>query len=121
MQNQLCKYLAMRYPGVEYRTDKDGQFAKGGALWDKARQMGKKGFPDMIIAKRSDKYGGLVLELKKEGVKVFKKDGTLKSDDHLKDQAWWLEWFKSLGCYTAFAVGFEEARNIIDNYMTDKL
>lgn len=121
MQNQICKYLAIQYPGVEYRTDKDGQYAKGGALWDKKRQSGKKGFPDVIIAKPNAKYGGLVIELKKEGIKVFKRDGTLRTDEHLSDQAWWLEWFKSLGCYSTFAVGFNEAKQIIDDYMTDLL
>lgn len=121
VQNALCKYIALQYPDLEYRTDKDGQFAKGNALWDKGRQKGKKGFPDMIIARKSGKYNGLILELKKEGISVFKKDGTLRSDEHLKDQAWWLQWFRELGCYASFAIGFDEAKELIDNYFNQKL
>lgn len=104
-----------------FRTDKDGQFAKGNALWDKARQKGKKGFPDLIIADRIGGYNGLVIELKKEGISVFKKDGSLRSDAHLQDQSWWLEWFSFMGCYCKFAIGFDEAKEIIDNYFNKRL
>jgi hypothetical protein len=121
VQNQLCKYLDIRYPDVPYRTDKDGQFAKGGALWDKARQKGKKGFPDLIIPHRVGQYPGLVIELKRDGESVFKKNGDLRKDDHLADQAWWLEWFKGMGCYSSFAIGFDEGKEIIDKYLSGKL
>ena len=121
IQNEVCRYLQLAYPAVAYRTDKDGQYAKGGALWDKARQKGKKGFPDVVIAKSNGKYGGLVLELKNDGVQVYKKDGTLRSDEHLADQKWWLDWFASLGCYSSFAIGFDEARKYIDDYFKGNL
>lgn len=104
-----------------FRTDKDGQFAKGSALWDKARQKGKRGFPDLIIANKIGAYNGLVIELKKEGISVFKKDGSLRSDEHLQDQSWWLAWFSDMGCYTRFAIGFDEAKEMIDNYFNNRL
>lgn len=121
VQNALIKYICVAYPKAVFRTDKDGQFAKGAALWDKAKQKGKKGFPDLIIANRTDKYNGLVIELKREGETVWKKDGTLRKDAHLEDQSWWLEWFRQMGCYACFAIGFDEAKTIVDNYFKGNL
>ena len=121
VQNAIIKYICLQYPNAVFRTDKDGQFAKGSALWDKARQKGKKGFPDLIIADKIGVYNGLVIELKKEGISVYRKDGSLRKDDHLQDQSWWLSWFSQMGCYTSFAIGFEDAKGIIDNYFNNRL
>lgn len=117
MTNAICKYLQLKYPKVEYRTDKDGNNASKTALWAKSAQKGKKGFPDLIIKQKNRKYNGLVIELKKEGVRVFKKDGSLRSDPHLQEQQEWLDWFSTLGCVATFAIGFDDAIQAIDCYL----
>ena len=121
VQNALCKYMDIQYPHVKYRTDKDGQFAKGGALWDKARQKGERGFPDLIIREQVGEYKGLIIELKRDGETVWKKDGTLRKSGHLEEQFGWLEWFKSMGCYTDFAIGFDAGKDLIDRYLKGQL
>ena len=120
-QIQFIKYAELQYPGIEFRVDKDGQFARGKALWSKAKQKGKKGFPDVVIPVPRGTYTGLVIEMKRSGEAVYKKDGGLRKDDHLEDQQWWLNWFKSCGCHAVFCIGFDEAKQVLDNYMREKL
>lgn len=116
VQKAVIQYLAVAYPKAEYRTDKDGVFIKGNWGAKKEGKQGKKGFPDLLIKTASGDYRGLVLELKDKGVTVFKKDGTLRKDDHLRDQLDWIHWFRELGCIADFAIGFEDAKQKIDNY-----
>lgn len=61
-------------------------------------------------------YHGLMIELKKTGEKIVKKDGTYKTD-HLKEQAEVLSKLQAQGYYAVFAIGFEQAKNIICQYM----
>jgi hypothetical protein len=62
-------------------------------------------------------YNGLYLELKAEGNSPFKKDGTLKKDQHLEEQMAILEKMRRRGYRADFATGFEEAKQIIDDYL----
>ena len=116
VQKALIQYLAVAYPKAEYRTDKDGVFIKGNWAAKNEGKQGKKGFPDVVVKTPSGKYRGLVLEVKDEGVTVWKKDGTLRKDPHLQDQLDWLEWFRFLDCDADFVIGFEEGKKRIDNY-----
>jgi hypothetical protein len=120
VQTRVCQYLRRR--GLKFRTDKDGQHVSGYSARIKGEQKGVAGFPDLVI--REDSFDGaskgLVIELKKDGVKVFRKDGTLKDDQHLRDQMMWLEWFRSMGCRAEFCVGYDEAIRVINEYFNFK-
>lgn len=74
------------------------------------------------IDHRSDKYGswsGLFLELKKEGTRLKKKNGDW-ANEHIAAQAEVLEKLHQRGYCAEFAVGFEEAKRIIDEYLGGK-
>lgn len=65
------------------------------------------------------KYGldyGLFLELKKEGTRLKKKNGEWATE-HIAEQAKVLEKLRQRGYCAEFAVGFEEAKRIIDGYL----
>ena len=64
-----------------------------------------------------DMFAGLYLELKAEGNSPYKKDGTLKKDEHLEEQNEMLENLRAKGYKAEFATGFEEAKKIIDDYL----
>lgn len=119
VQTMVCRYL--RSKGVPFRTDKDGQFVSGYSRKIKSEHKGLTGFPDLVIPLQRGGYGGLVLELKKEGVRVYKKDGEIREDEHLKQQQWWLDWFSAIGCKASFACGYDEAIKIIDEYIQQNL
>jgi hypothetical protein len=76
----------------------------------------KRGYPDLFIAEPSKECNGLFIEIKAEGVRLKKKDGTWASD-HLAEQNEMLNKLQKKGYAAYFAVGFEEAKNIIDDYL----
>lgn len=60
---------------------------------------------------------GLYLEIKTKSNSPYKKDGTLKKDKHLEEQAEMLEKLRARGYRAEFGVGFEGCKKIIDEYL----
>jgi hypothetical protein len=85
------------------------------AIKHKSLQAGRA-FPDIFIFYPAGGYYGLALELKRES--PYRKDGTLKRDEHLEEQALVLARLTRLGYRAYFAVGFDMAKQIIDTYMS---
>ena len=85
---------------------------------------GKKFKPEIVVA------NGLFLELKKDGETLFpgpraKKrflslDGKEYKNEHLQEQADVLFKLRKAGYAAEFAIGFDEAIKIIDEYLGDK-
>lgn len=122
LYEKIARYLQTSYPDVIYRFDiaADLKLTKGQAAKHK-RLHPKRGYPDLFVAHVAtigDRYyHGLYLELKAEGNSPFKKDGTLKKDEHLEEQEEMLEALRSRGYMANFATGFDEAKKIIDDYL----
>jgi hypothetical protein len=62
-------------------------------------------------------YYGLFIELKREGTRIFKKDGKLVADEHIREQFDMLHDLRQRGYAAEFACGYEEAVALIDDYM----
>lgn len=62
------------------------------------------------------KYAGLMIELKKDGTRLKKKNGDWASE-HIAEQAEVLAELDKRGYMAVFAVGFDEAKKIIDEYL----
>lgn len=127
----VAQYLQVQYPEVVYRFDlaADLKLTVGQAKKFKTLHP-ERGYPDLFIAKPKDGlnmdtsgnpnyYAGLYLELKAEGNSPFRKDGTLKKDQHLQEQMVMLEKLRRRGYRAEFATGFEEAKRLIDSYLGD--
>lgn len=121
LQKQVCQYLKLQYPHIIFRTD----FAAGlgltmrQAATHKSMQSGRA-YPDLFIAYPSRGYHGLFIELKKDGVTIYKKDGELVASEHVREQAAVLEDLNRLGYLARFAVGFDQAMQLIDKYLDIK-
>lgn len=126
LHEHVADYLKLQHKDVVFHTD----FAAGMKLpiWLAARNkrlQSGKGFPDLFIAKpwrtpRSVKYAGLFIELKhpEGGHQPYLKDGVTRSGDkHCLTQWEVLDWLTGQGYYARMAVGFEQARTIIDWYL----
>lgn len=61
-------------------------------------------------------YHGLFLELKKEGTRLKKKNGGWATE-HIAEQAEVLGKLRKRGYCAEFAVGFDEAKRTIDEYL----
>lgn len=124
MYMQIADYMRYQYPKVIYRFDlaADLKLSIGQAKKHK-RLQGRRGYPDLFIAEpKVDlidmiKYSGLFLELKRPDVKIYKKNGELVANEHIREQAALLNELRNR-CYIAeFACGFDEAKKIIDEYL----
>lgn len=133
----IAQYMQIQYPDVIYRFDlaADLKLTAGQARKHKMLHP-KRGYPDLFIAEpiitsyrdengmikltQTKNYSGIFIELKKEGTRLKKKNGEWASD-HIAEQAEMLERLEFRGYRAMFAVGFDEAKKIIDLYFKGKL
>lgn len=134
LYEQIARYLQLQYPDVIYRFDlsADLKLTMGQAAKHK-RLHSKRGYPDLFIAKPKEikvktalgggyglveikPLGGLYIEIKKDGEKLTKKDGSWRTP-HIAEQAEALEKLRARGYKAEFGVGFSECKQIIDEYL----
>ena len=130
VQIKICKYLRKDYPNVIFTCDLSSGMKLPIHIAAKNKSMrSSRGLPDLFIASvhgdaeealyRTEKpfYAGLFLEIKSEDVVIWNKDGSLRKDPHLFEQNAILEQLSSQGYKAVFAVGYKEAKKIIDEYL----
>nr|DAO10258.1 MAG TPA: Nuclease [Caudoviricetes sp.] len=127
---KVCDYLRKNYPDVLFRTD----FSSGMKMtpWQAAKHkkfQKSRAWPDLFIAesgvvKFKEGYlivnlrkNGMFLELKADGVKLYKKDGTLRKNKHIEEQAEMLEKLRNENYYAEFAIGYDDAIEQIHEYL----
>lgn len=116
LHQQVVDYLKLQYPDVIFRTD----FASGikmtmGQAVKHKRLQKSRAYPDLFIAEPRQGRSGLFIELK--AVTPYKATGELKTDKHLQEQDEMLKTLRNKGYRAGFAVGFDQAKSIIDNYL----
>lgn len=124
LHRAVCDYLRYQYPDVIFSTDLSGatKLSIGQAVALKSLRSGRA-FPDLQIMEPRNGYHSLFIELKKEGTELFKKrimdkNGyPLWASDHLREQHEMLEKLTKKGFKAEFAIGWDEAKKIIDNYL----
>lgn len=128
LQVQVADYIRLKYPNVLFHSDYGSgvKLTMAQAVMQKRQNGGRRSWPDIIIARPGYEYIGddvkqlryaLFLELKREGTRIFKKDGTLVADEHIREQFDLLEELHQEGYAAEFACGFDEAKKIIDDYL----
>lgn len=142
IQQQVADYLVSQYSDVLFHSDFGSgvKLTLGQAAKQKRLNGGRRAWPDMFIAEPQFKvirindpdlatrhYHGLFIELKKDGEtlypgprakKRFKSiDGKEYKNEHLMEQADVLFKLRKAGYAAEFAIGFNEAIGIIDDYL----
>ena len=123
LQIQICRWLKYSYPKTIFTCDLASGMKLSIGQAVKSKQMrSSKGMPDLMIFEPRGIYGGLFIELKKGGTKIFKSDGTLygkagKSAMHIKEQFEILNKLKSRGYCAVFGIGFTDTITKINAYM----
>ena len=127
LQSQVAVYLRMKYPNVIFHSD----FGSGVRLrphqarMQKIQNGGRRAWPDMFIAQPMEidkgqiswrRYAGLFIELKREGTRLKKKNGEWASE-HIAEQAHMLSELQHRGYKADFAIGFDQATRLIDDYL----
>ena len=138
IQIRVPNYIRVNFPEVQFHSD----FGSGVRLTvnqarrQKAVNGGRRGWPDVFIAKPSTRFDwnatpfwhpgeyapadrhGLFIELKKEKTRLKKRNGEW-ADEHFEEQNSVLEALRSVGFCAEFAVGYDEAVALIDAYMKE--
>lgn len=107
-QKAVVRWFDLQFPALRERlvaVPNGGQ--RHIAVASKLKAEGvRKGFPDLMLLKRSGDYSGLFIEMKRI------KGGALKPE-----QADWLQWLSEQGFKTAVCKGADEARETIKAYL----
>lgn len=113
---QIANYLRYQYPKVLFHFDYAGlNLSKAQAGMMKGIQ-GQRGFPDLFIIKKGQGFNGLFIEIKAES--PFNKDGLIKNNSHLHEQfQYQFELSYECGFMAKFGTGFDEIKQIIDEYL----
>jgi hypothetical protein len=116
---EIALHMQRNYPDAVYRFDlaADLKLTIGQAKRHKALHP-HRGYPDFFLAEPRGIWKGLYLELKKDGVTIVLKDGTITKDPHIREQAQMLERLFKKGYGASFAVGITQAKTFIDRYMS---
>ena len=119
LQAQVADYIRLRYPSVIFHSDFGSgiKLTMGQAIRQKRLNGGRRAWPDMLLAEPRGKYHALFIELKREGTRIFKKDGRLVADEHIREQFDMLADLRHKGYVAEFACGFDEAKKLIDDYL----
>lgn len=120
LHEAVCNYIRLQYPNVLFNSDMSGVKLTMGQAIKSKKLRSSKGFPDLVIYEPRNGKHGLLLELKREGEQLLKKDGTFKTD-HLKEQSEVICKLNKSNYVALFAIGFEEAIEIIDKYLCGKI
>jgi len=124
LHRQVCEYLKIAYPNVLFNTDLSGAFRLTiGQAKALKKLRSNKGWPDIQICEPRNGYHSLFIELKAEGTDLLKKrmvDASgyrMWASDHIKEQHEMIERLNELGYKAEFAIGWDEAKKLIDNYL----
>lgn len=131
---QVAQWLKSEHPKLIYRWDAsaDMKLTLGQAVRLKSLQMVDRGYPDLFLAftyrvfcqetfYHEIRYAGAYFEIKKDGEKLYKKDGITPINEHVSEQMAMLNRLQENGYYTDFAFGFEDTKTKITNYLSGKL
>jgi len=123
LQEWVALYLRNEYPNVIFHSDfgSGAKLTPRQAMRQKRQNGGRRAWPDIFIAEPDREVGeiyvaGLFIELKKGGSRLKRKDGTWATP-HIAEQAKLLDELACRGYRAEFAVGFNEAKKIIDEYL----
>lgn len=119
LYEMLAQYLNLRHPSVVYHFDLSGLWTPSHKARNLYGRLNKRAWPDLFIAGLGlQEYLGLFIELKKEGTKLYLKDGvTMVANPHFREQAKVLDSLRAIGYKAEFACGFEQAKLLIDDYL----
>lgn len=112
---QLCDYLKIQYPKVFFISEASGLRVSKGLAVKLKRTRSNHTHLDLYILEPSGKYHALILELKAKN--IYKKDGSLLKDEHIRDQKHTIDQLNKKGYKAVFAIGFKEGKKIIDDYL----
>lgn len=117
LHEQVCTWLKWQHPGLIFTFDPAGIRMTMGQARRYVKLKSPHKMPDIHIVEPRGQYHGCYIELKAQGCSPFKADGTLKKNDHTLQQADTIERLRKKGYFAQFAVGYDEAIELLTHYL----
>jgi hypothetical protein len=121
VQRQVCQHIRFFYPTAIFNSDGAGNYLSRAQAGMNKVLRSSSGYPDLFIAEPRGQYHGMFLELKRDGIPIYLKNGDLTSNPHVRAQAEILAQLRARGYWADFAVGADEAKELIDAYFSGKI
>ena len=112
----LVVWLKYTYPNMLFNTDMSGIKLSMGQAIKCASLRSNRAMPDLHIFEPKGMFHGLFIELKRSGEKLWNKEGNYRTP-HLEEQFKVLTALEDRGYKAKFAIGAEEAKKIVTDYM----
>lgn len=116
LYEQIAHYMSLKHQRIMYHFDLSGMWTPSHKARNLYGRLNSRAWPDLFIAYPSGLSNGLFIELKREGTKLTKKDGSWASQ-HIAEQAAVLSELIERGYEARFAVGFDKAVKVIEDYL----
>ena len=118
----LCDYLRLQYPKVHFISESSGIRTSMGVAAKLKRTRSAHTHLDIYILEPNFNKTKSVLILEMKAKTVFKKDGTLKKDEHVAEQQKTITVFnKKQGYEARFACSLAEGIEAVDFYLTGQM
>jgi len=118
IHKQITDFIKIQYPKLIFNTDSSGIKLSIGQATQMKKLRSSNGFPDITIYEANKYFNGLFLEVKKET--PYKKNGTLKKNEHLQEQFEMHQELIKRGYFVQFVWTLKQAQNILKDYLNDK-
>ena len=118
LQIVVVRYINLVHPSAIVVADPNGlRLSIGMAQQLKSMRVPENGgHPDLWIFEPRGIYHGLFIELKRENEKIFKANSFEFKSDHIAKQDEMHRRLRAKGYYGHFAIGFDQAKRLIDGY-----
>jgi len=118
LHKAVCNYIKHQYPNVIFTSEQSGlRLPVGVAKYLKATRNPPRGLPDVWILHPNKHFHGLLLELKTSKDEVYRKDGTIRQNEHIQEQQAVITQLIKLGYLAQFVFGFDHAKKVVDYYL----
>lgn len=124
--SQLARYMNIKHPNAVYHFDGSGINNPSKYSRSLYSRLNGRAWPDMFIAATAlmpgstIAYSGLFLEIKADGVRVRKRDGTWASD-HIAEQAAMADVLQDAGYIAVLVTGLDQCVEVIESYLAGSL
>lgn len=117
LHKSLAEYLRLQYPAVIFISHMAGVRLPVGLATKMAALQSGRGFPDLYLLEPRLHYHGATFELKTSRDEIFRRNGELRQERHIQEQAAMLEELNRRGYFATWGPGFDETRALIDVYL----
>lgn len=117
LHSAISDYLKTQYPKILFISEPSGVRVSMGLAKKLKRMRSNHTHLDLYILEPKGEYHGLILELKAERIHQKKHPELFLKSEHVNDQRKTIKKLNDKGYMATFAIQFDAARKIIDDYL----